>query len=205
MHSAKSFEDASSVALKFAQEHPDTLVVSVADHETGGMTLDYKQGTPSVFHSFQATYETMLTDVQTAVANLGKGADATAIAGAVNGVVSEMTGGAATLTLDEIASVLGAATPEDAYAEFAAALNARGGVKYTTGGHTAIDVPLYAYGPGADEINGVVDNTAVGQWLAKAMGLELPANQQDDSGGDLVADVEHGCHHHVPYDTDLLV
>lgn len=34
------FDDAIGVAMKYVDEHPDTLLVITADHETGGLTLD---------------------------------------------------------------------------------------------------------------------------------------------------------------------
>ncbi|MGI6459293.1 MAG: alkaline phosphatase [Candidatus Hydrogenedentales bacterium] len=36
---------------------------------------------------------------------------------------------------------------------------------WVTGGHTAIMVPVFAYGPGADALGGILDNSAIGQKL----------------------------------------
>ncbi len=43
---------------------------------------------------------------------------------------------------------------------------------WTTGGHTAIDVPLYAYGPGAERFSGTMDNTDIGKRIANILGIE---------------------------------
>lgn len=45
------------------------------------------------------------------------------------------------------------------------------GVRWTTGKHTAQPVPLYAWGPGATSFGGEIDNTAVHDLLAAALGL----------------------------------
>ena len=59
-------------------------------------------------------------------------------------------------------------------------MNGRGGVDYTTTGHTDADVSLHAFGPGADRLEGRVDNTDVGRWIAEVMGLTFP------TGGEVV-------------------
>ncbi len=46
-------------------------------------------------------------------------------------------------------------------------------VRWATGNHTAEPVPLLAYGPGAEQLGGVRDNTEVPRILARLMGLEL--------------------------------
>ena len=84
-----------------------------------------------------------------------------------------------TLTEAEIDAVLDARSLGAANAAFSEAMNARGGVAYSTGGHTAADVSLHAFGAGADRFAGVIDNTEVGRRLAEAMGLALPEEQLD--------------------------
>lgn len=44
--------------------------------------------------------------------------------------------------------------------------------RFTTDGHTACMVPLFAYGPGAEEFTGVMDNTAIKTKMAKLLGLQ---------------------------------
>ncbi|WP_338665692.1 alkaline phosphatase [Pararoseomonas sp. SCSIO 73927] len=179
-NSAASFEKAWQVALDYVAAHPDTLIVSVADHETGGMTLELgNDRLPSIYQDFQATYEAMGTAVLAAVDALGEDADQAAVVGAVNAVVSDLTGGTVTLTGTEIGTILGAEDEDAAYAALAAVLNARGGIDFTTTGHTAVDVPLYATGAGAELFNGVIDNTAVAELVARAMGLSLTEEPDD--------------------------
>jgi alkaline phosphatase len=45
-------------------------------------------------------------------------------------------------------------------------------VKWTTSGHTAISVPLYAFGPGADNFAGVYDNTQIPKRIAALLGIK---------------------------------
>ena len=57
----------------------------------------------------------------------------------------------------------------------AEAISRRSWLGWTTGGHTAVDVNLYAFGPGRDRFVGHHDNTAVGLLIAEIMGFDLPA------------------------------
>ena len=40
---------------------------------------------------------------------------------------------------------------------------------WTTGGHTAVDVGLYAWGPGAETLRGAMPNDALGRRLAAVL------------------------------------
>lgn len=44
-------------------------------------------------------------------------------------------------------------------------------VKWSTGGHSAADVPLYAFGPGAERFYGVLDNTEIAVRIARLLGI----------------------------------
>jgi len=88
------FDRAVGLALSYALEDGNTLVIVTADHETGGMTL---------------------------------------------------TGGDLK--------------------------NGRVEASYTTGGHTAVMVPVFAYGPGAEQFQGIYDNTEIFHKMMKAFGF----------------------------------
>ena len=92
------------MALDYAEEHGNTLVVVTADHETGGLTMPDKQG--------------KYTNVSFC---------------------------------------------------------------YSTGSHTCLPVMVYAYGPGAEQFTGWMQNTAIKGKILNACGLEnigdgLPEN-----------------------------
>ena len=47
--------------------------------------------------------------------------------------------------------------------------------KWTTGGHTGVKVPIYAYGPGSKKFTGTIDNTDIGKRIAELTGInEFP-------------------------------
>ena len=43
---------------------------------------------------------------------------------------------------------------------------------FTTNGHTATLVPVYAYGPGAEEFKGIYENTAIYHKMRRLLGLQ---------------------------------
>ncbi len=45
--------------------------------------------------------------------------------------------------------------------------------KWTSGGHTAVNVPIYAYGPGSQEFAGTIDNTDIAKCIAKLTGIKV--------------------------------
>ena len=49
----------------------------------------------------------------------------------------------------------------------------RASIGWTTGGHTAVDVNLYAFGPGSERLRGNHENAYLGRVVAGLLGLDL--------------------------------
>lgn len=107
--------DAVKVAKDFAKKHPDTLVLVLADHETGGMTIEEKD------------------DKDESGDAISKEDGPFPIAGS-----------------------------NDVFF-----------VDWTTSGHTAVDIPVTAMGPGANLFTGVYENTEIFHKLARTLGLKV--------------------------------
>ena len=52
-------------------------------------------------------------------------------------------------------------------------INLRAHLGWSTHGHTAVDVNLYAYGTGTSTLRGNVENTEVGQFIIDALSLNM--------------------------------
>ena len=158
-----AYDAAVAAALDWARRDGNTLVVSTADHETGGMTLG-RDGAyvwdPAPLLAATASFEAM-------TARLAAGDDPAA-------VVRQG------LALDELPpgtedAIRGAVASGDPYALGPVVrdlISQPAGVGWTTGGHTAVDVGLYAWGPGARLFHGRMANDAVGRALFTALGLD---------------------------------
>lgn len=51
-------------------------------------------------------------------------------------------------------------------------INRRSLTGWTSGGHTAVDVPIMAHGPGRDRFIGTIDNAEMGQRLLQLIGRD---------------------------------
>jgi alkaline phosphatase len=162
------YDRAVQQALEFARRDGHTLVVSVADHETGGVSPGRGFG------------ETSVSDVRPeALARVSCSAERMArlmLAGARPDSLLRVRAGVDSLGPGEEAmlrdGVAGRAELDLAIGEIE---SRRALVGWTTEGHTACDVGLYAFGPGRERFAGLHDNTDVGRAIAELLGLDLAA------------------------------
>ncbi|GAA5912234.1 alkaline phosphatase [Sporobolomyces salmoneus] len=157
------------------QEGIPTVLVSVSDHETGGLTLG-RQLKADVYPEY-LWYPEVLSNATHSTAHLGKQiADRypmttrdwieTEIYEKGLGILD-----VATSELDEIWK-----ERSDAYKAnrvLADAISRRAQVGWSTAGHSGVDVNLYAYGHNSTGLKGCVENTQVSEFIAHTMGLNL--------------------------------
>ncbi|EQB36716.1 alkaline phosphatase [Virgibacillus kapii] len=152
MSEMEDFEKAYQRAIEFAKKDKHTLVITTADHSTGGLTMgidgEYKWD-PTPLKAAKRTPDYM-------AAEISEGED-------VEDVLEEYID--LDLTEEEIDSVEDAAEEEDT-TEIDNAIerifDLRSGTGWTTGGHDGVDVNVYAYGPQSDQFIGLHDNHQVG-------------------------------------------
>ena len=162
----RGFDEAVRVALDFAKENGETLVVVTADHECGGlqMTSDSVKEEPPTFVPISEDLNVdFIRGITATVAYMwGKiraGAD-------MVGTVSYYTGYA--LSPAEVALIEGAGKNGQVLISdiLSAEANVVWGYQGTDEGeHSFAAVPIYAYGPNADRFDVVTDNTQLGQEL----------------------------------------
>ncbi|NBC86633.1 MAG: alkaline phosphatase [Bacteroidetes bacterium] len=184
-----AYNDAVAVALEQARSDGNTLVVSVSDHETGGLSLGRdieKDGSvegvyawhPEVLHRIHGSHGTMFDAVSEGQKALPAETTRADSVNVVTSVLSDIAG------IDDISDTertkIGNAL--DSYAlNFVVSdmIERRAVIGWTTRGHTAVDVNLYAYGPGRNLFQGNIDNTEVGDILSSLMNLDLEALTAD--------------------------
>jgi len=166
LHDIFAFDEAVAAALAFAQENGETLIVSTSDHETGGLTL----GRDGVYDWHPERLARVAHSSEKISRLLAEGM-------AVEQVVHEELG-IDDLTAEEDTSLAHVYAQKNGGA-LMAKLNdlvaRRSGIAWTTGGHTAVDVNLYAYGPGSNRFAGSWDNTYLGLAIATLLDLDLQA------------------------------
>ena len=180
-----AFDEASAIALAHAREEGNTLVVSVSDHETGGLTLgrDIQKESevegvyawhPDVLHRIRGSHGTMMNAMQDRFDDFADDATQRDSVAVVTEVLADMA------RVDDLSnaekSAIGGAL--DSYAlnyVISDIIERRAVIGWTTRGHTAVDVSLYAFGPGSEHFRGNMDNTRVGNFLAMLMNADLDA------------------------------
>jgi alkaline phosphatase len=158
----KAFDDAVAAALDFANKDGNTLVIVTADHETGGFNI-IEKGT---FTNAEAAGPPINVDSGNAANNStpirrdGNSRDPDRSAGASNGAgaTDPKNFGPATFR-----------TPDDPPEVKDGSKDASLWLAYASGNHTGADVPVYAYGPGSEQLQGSVDNTDLFDIVGKAL------------------------------------
>ena len=169
------FQAAFKRVVEFAKADGNTVVVSTSDHETGGLTLartipvmgkDTYPYTwyPEVLARANHSAEYLSKELK---ANPAMELEATVVTNyGITPTVEEMG------VLEE-ARVNGTTTDLTyALSEF---ISYHALVGWTTHGHTGVDVNVYAYGPGTEEVGAVHQNAEIGQFLARSLNVDLEA------------------------------
>lgn len=160
MQDTAAFEGAVEEAIAFAEEDGETLVVVGGDHETGGMTVGTGENpdmsaNPSVLKNVTATGDHMASELNEDRSN-------------INDVIETYTD--FELSESEVQAIQEA---DNAAMAINTVISDRALIGWTSNNHTGVDIPVYAYGPEADEFSGYLDNTDLPKIMADALGVEL--------------------------------
>jgi alkaline phosphatase len=160
-----AFDEAVTVAVDFAAQHPSTLVVVTADHETGGMTLgrdNIYAWDPLVVVNQRRSIEATVSLIAEQSLNIN---DAVAVIQDSLGFVLSETEHSlvrtALMNQTELPKLLSGLVSQ------------RANIGWTTFGHSGVDVNVYAYGSGAEEFRGHLDNTEISKKIARLMEFDL--------------------------------
>lgn len=180
LHDMLAYDEAFRVALEFAQQDGETLIVATADHDTGGLTLG-RAVPPDDLPSYAATFWRPL--LGRSIYGWRPDALHAVRASSVNiasrlqesqeeaGSVFRELAGIDSLTYEEVAAVEIARRGQGSLVTLIGEIISRqAGIGWTSGGHTGVDVNLYAYGPWSERFRGNVDNDVIGRILLDVYG-----------------------------------
>lgn len=187
LHEVLDFDNAIKVAYDFYMQHPDeTLIVITADHETGGMALgnsDYVLNLKVLAE--QKCSSDLLSDQ---LSDLYKRTEEALTWEQVKAVISQNTGLYAAVEMTEqedkelqeaYANMMQHQEVEKTLykdlnalaAKSLAILNQKSRLGWTSKGHTASAVPVFAIGVGAERFTGWHDNTEIAPLIYEATQL----------------------------------
>ncbi len=148
------FAESVKLAKAYVDAHPNTLLVITADHSTGGLTLgangEYKWETAPI-KGIRASADLI----------------AKRLLAATDLAEAWQRDADLTLTAENLATLSEAKTQgeETLKKSIKAIINNASFTGWTTGGHTAIDVQVFAYGAGSEQFIGSQNNTAIADKL----------------------------------------
>ena len=161
----KAFDEAVRVAQEFAKKDGHTLVIVTADHECAGFNI-IEKGTYTNAEAVTppANTDSGNTANSSTPSRPSSGAkDPLRSSGIVNGAGSadpKNFGPATFRTPDDPAGVLDGSPEASLW------------LTYLSGNHTGADVPVFAYGPDSDELEGSIDNTDLFDIVGDALGIQ---------------------------------
>ncbi|PIA89236.1 Alkaline phosphatase [Cercospora beticola] len=167
LHDVMAYHEVIDLVKEWIDRHPDTAMLSVADHETGGLTLPGGYD-PRALTTAQHSYEYLLEQWE----GSDKSRDF------LTGTILPAAGISAASTSD-IDSIL-----RD-FAQLPEVLSRRAGIRWSTGGHSGVDTTLYGYAAGRmgrelkEDMAGGYDNTGIPRFLEKALGLDMDKVTRD--------------------------
>jgi alkaline phosphatase len=167
-----AYDEAMRIALEFAEREGNTLIVATSDHETGGLSLardGVYQWYPDQIGRIQASIEKLLDMAGDLLSAQGPDGYPAALLDMLNqaGIALEPEDAErvrAAFSAEDAPSVASALRPilQDLTAR-------QGGVGWSTTGHSGVDVPLFAFGPGMDRFTGTLENDEVGRRLIETV------------------------------------
>ena len=178
VHDILAYDDAVAAALEFARRDGETLVVGVADHETGGLTLGRNVDGRAQYDWRPDVLARVSASTDVIVDLLEDGGDPASVLAAHAGID--------TLDLKDWSLLVEGRETERLGPAIGEIVSRRALLGWTSYGHTAVDVNTYAAGPGETVFYGHRDNADVGRILADLLGLDLDAETrrlQADAAG----------------------
>jgi len=171
-----AFDRAIAVAYEFYEKYPqETLIVITADHETGGLSLDLDRIDIAKVREAVEKRDQIIKAL---------GEDPEQVDMAKVQQVAFTTLELGFVTESEQAQFKKAVESEASkrIGNVASAIQrvaqARAGVRWSTGGHTKVDVPVFAVGAGAERFEGGFDNTQIPLRILELCGIAAPATAE---------------------------
>jgi alkaline phosphatase len=166
-----AFDDAVGVALDFAKESQNTMLLVMTDHGTGGITIGNHLTDDSYASDPVSLHVSLLSQMTRTPEGIYNQA---AVSGEdiIDLIATHM--GITDLTSQERLNLKNAISSWNFQEVLGPIISDRIGIGWTTGGHTGEDVPFYSYLPGNRRLTGVFHNIEIAHIIADTWGFNLP-------------------------------
>lgn len=173
VHDILAYHETIELVKKYVDEHPDTVMISVSDHETGGISLARQVN--SDYPEYLWLPE-ILTRVKNSSFILSQGLVQYWNVDRENFIKNSIINYG--LGIDNVKDYeINWLKEERAQLEYeyylANMTSIRAQIGWTTHGHTAVDVNLYAYGKDIEYLRGNHENIDIGDYIVDYLNLDL--------------------------------
>ncbi|CAG8703675.1 7361_t:CDS:10, partial [Dentiscutata erythropus] len=173
VHEILAYNEAIDFVTKYVDDHPGTILISVSDHETGGLSLALQ--TSSDYPQY-LWYPDVISRIKNSSYALAVELTKYWSSDRTNYVTENILRnslGISDFTDEEVNFLVANQTQVD-YEHYMANLTSwRALLGWTTHGHTGVDVNLYAHGINTKALRGNHENTYIGQFITDYLNLDL--------------------------------
>jgi len=169
-----AYDNAVKAALDFAKADGNTLVISVADHTTGGLSIGVRTD-PNYSTTDDDYIVVPMRNARLTGEGVGKLIEKDNSEANIRAVLA-VQWGITDPSADEIASIQNPPQGTALQKVLAPVLSKRARLGWTTSGHTGGDPYLFSYGPG--RISGLWENVDIGRYVASRLGFSFPEINQ---------------------------
>ncbi|KAI9321349.1 alkaline-phosphatase-like protein [Dichotomocladium elegans] len=169
------YQNTVDLVKKFVDEHPDTLLISTSDHETGGLSLARQVSSSYPEYLWYVYPDVLVKATQSTVALATKilAHDTKLTDEFLAKDILEKGLGITDATSTELGRLKRTKSIKRLDLYLAEMISIRAQLGWATHGHSGVDVNLYAYGPQSDLLRGSHENTDIGDFIAQMLDLNL--------------------------------
>ncbi|OMH84474.1 Alkaline phosphatase [Zancudomyces culisetae] len=169
------------VSKQFVNANPNTVLISVSDHETGGVTLarqlnkEYPEylWNPHVLHNVKNSSETVSKYLYNIDSDIPTISSYKLKYDLLKSTILPKWYGIKDYTEEEVVNLANTTDIVELRQHLSDLVSTRAQIGWSTHGHSAVDVNLYAYGYKASQLRGNVENTDVGKFVKDILSLDL--------------------------------
>ncbi|KAK9763495.1 vacuolar alkaline phosphatase [Basidiobolus ranarum] len=172
LHDILAYQDTIATVKKFVDANPDTVMISVSDHETGGFTVGRQVTTTYPEYIW---YPEVIAKCKSSTSALGKLIADYKGEGKEEFIINILKEKLSIVdpTKEDIEYLVAENSPYDYAYRLSNMVSIRAQLGWTTHGHTGVDVNLYAYGSHSQELAGNRENTEIGEFIQNFLNLDL--------------------------------
>ncbi|KAI0217240.1 vacuolar alkaline phosphatase, partial [Massospora cicadina] len=180
VHDILAYYETVEAVKEFVTAHPDTIMISVSDHETGGFTVGRQVGPEYPEYVWYPEVISRVKKSSFAIArSILEYSGHTKTTFLRNTIAAQYMGITDATEAELIA--LNSTNVYDVIDAVSDMVSRRAHLGWTTHGHTGVDVNLYAYGNQVEGLVGYHENTYIGEFMASFLQADLQAITQEHS------------------------